>query len=198
MFRSAEAVPRRSLDSAADEILLALYADGHLEAARELMQRFTPRLMRLAAGMLGNTSEAEEVVQETMLRLWQIAPDWEVGRAKVSTWLWRVCTNLCNDLLRRRRGLGLDEIDEIADDTTSAEEKMVDEQRVQALRQALDSLPERQKSAVLLRHFEGLSNPNIAEILGTSVEAVESLIARGIRKLKSKLGDRREELGWEN
>ena len=177
---------------------MVLYVKGDMEAAKELMERLTPKILRLAGGMLGNAAEAEEVVQESMLRLWKVAPDWDLGRAKISTWLWRVCANLCTDVLRRRRGIGLDEIPEPADDSPGAEELLVADQRAQALRRALAKLPERQRAAVLLRHIEGLPNPSIAEILGTSVEAVESLISRGLRALKAELRPQREALGWSN
>jgi RNA polymerase sigma factor (sigma-70 family) len=69
--------------------------------------------------------------------------------------------------------------------------------RAQALRQALGELPERQRKAVVLRHFEGLANPDIAEVLDISVEAVESLIARGKRSLSGLLLGRKKELGLE-
>ena len=198
MFRTAVSPPGRDFADAADEDLLVLYAKGDMGAAKELMERLTPKTLRLAGGMLGNAAEAEEVVQESMLRLWKVAPDWDPGRAKVSTWLWRVCTNLCTDVLRRRRGIGLDEIPEPVDDSPSAEEMLVADQRSKALRRALAKLPARQRAAVILRHIEGLPNPRIAEILETSVEAVESLISRGLRGLKAELRPQREALGWRN
>ena len=73
---------------------------------------------------------------------------------------------------------------------------MIENQRLEVLYSALDALPERQRSAVVLRHIEGMSTPEIAEILETSVEAVESLLTRGLRELRRQLGHRREELGW--
>lgn len=189
-------MPYESFSKTSDEELLALYAARHPNAANELMERFAPRILRLAAGILDDFSEAEEVTQDTMLRLWQIAPDWERGRAKVSTWLWRVAQNKCTDRLRRRRSVCLDEIPEPVDDRPGVDEVLMHKHRVQVLREALAGLPERQRIAVSLRHIEGISNPQIAECLETSVEAVESLVARGLRALKERLANRRESLGW--
>ena len=79
-----------------DEALLALYAGGNRAAARMLTIRLTPRVLSLAVRMLGDRGEAEDVAQEAMLRLWKIAPEWRAGEAQVSTWLYRVASNLCN------------------------------------------------------------------------------------------------------
>ena len=140
-------------------------------------------------------AEAEDVVQEAMLRLWRAAPDWRQGEAQVSTWLYRVVSNLCIDLLRRRRGVGLDEVAEPPDDRPGAEARMQTKARADALQQALATLPDRQRQAVVLRHIEGLGNPEIAEVMEISVEAVESLTARGKRALAAELSARKEELG---
>ena len=192
-----DGMPYNSFSDTSDEALLVQYANGHPDAAKELMERFAPRILRLAVRMLDDLSEAEEVTQDTMLRLWQIAPDWERGRAKVSTWLWRVAHNLCTDRLRRRRSVGLDEIAEPMDEQPSVDETLMCEYRAHALKEALSALPERQRIAVSLRHLEGIPNPQIAEFLGTSVEAVESLIARGLRALKKQLAKKRGNLGWQ-
>ncbi len=148
--------------------------------------------------MLGNAAEAEEVTQETMLRLWIIAPDWQPGRATVSTWVWKVALNLCTDILRRRRGVAFDDIEEPRDETPGALDQLMRRNRARSLQDALARLPERQRLAVILRHLEGASNPQIADVLGTSVEAVESLLSRGIRGLKSDLLPQKEALGWQN
>ena len=186
-----------AMNEASDEALLVLYANGDPGAARALTLRLTPVVYRLARRMLGDAAEAEDVAQEAMLKLWRIAPDWRQGEAKVSTWLYRVARNLVTDRLRRRRGVGLDEIAEPVDDAPGAEARIVAEDRAKALDEALAHLPERQREAVVLRHLEGLANPEIAEILEVSVEAVESLVARGKRALAARLLGRKEELGLE-
>jgi RNA polymerase sigma factor (sigma-70 family) len=184
-----------------DDALLVLYANGDPLAARTLTTRLTPRVLAYAARMLGgDRAEAEDVTQEAMLRLWRIAPDWRQGEAKVSTWLYRVVTNLCTDRLRkrqRRRAVTLDEAPEIEDETAGVEAGMIEHDRMAALNRALESLPERQRQAVVLRHIEGLTNPEIADIMEIGIEAVESLTARGKRSLSAALAGQKQELGYE-
>lgn len=182
----------------AEETLLRLYANGDSEAARELVGRLGPRAYSVALRVLGNQAEAEDVTQEAMLRLWRIAPEWQSGQAKVSTWLYRVVMNLCLDLRRRRQTLDLDEIPEPEDDKPEAMDRLLHVARVDALQDALMRLPVRQRQAVVLRHIEELSNPEIAGIMEIGVEAVESLTARGRRTLAAVLADRKDELGYQD
>ncbi|MDQ2065667.1 RNA polymerase sigma factor [Xinfangfangia sp. CPCC 101601] len=183
-----------------DEALLALYALGDPAAARDLAARLLPRTLGYAARLLnGDRAEAEDVAQEAMLRLWKIAPDWRAGEAKVTTWLYRVVTNLCSD---RRRGAGRravpmgDDLPDALDEAPGSEAQMLQAARVSALDGALADLPDRQREAVILRHIEGLTNPEIALVMGIGVEAVESLTARGKRALTAALGQKREALGY--
>ncbi len=178
-----------------DETLLALYGDGDQASARALMARHAPRILALATRMLKDRTEAEDVTQETMLRLWKIAPDWRTGEAKISTWLYRVASNLCMDRLRKKRGVGLDQVPEAADNAPDVEEKMMMTSRSTALKAAMDRLPDRQKLALSLRHLQELSNPEIASIMDASVEAVESLLSRGRRTLAAELQKHRPALG---
>lgn len=186
---------------ASDDDLLAAYAGGDRLAARMLADRLLPRTLGYATRLLGgDRAEAEDVAQEAMLRLWRMAPGWRTGEAKVSTWIYRVVTNLCID---RRRGAARravpmgEDLPDAADDAPGAEARMIEAARVAALDAALGGLPDRQREAVVLRHIEGLSNPEIAEILGIGVEAVESLTARGKRALAAALSPRRAALGYE-
>jgi RNA polymerase sigma-70 factor, ECF subfamily len=181
-----------------DDALLVLFANGDRHAAKELTQRLAPRAYGVAMRMLGNTAEAEDVTQEAMLRLWRMAPDWQQGSAKVSTWLYRVVSNLCLDIKRKGRGgmAALDEVPEPADPGQGADERMLERARSNALQSALMQLPDRQRQAVVLRHLEELSNPEIAGIMQISSRAVESLSARGKRALATALAGRRTELGY--
>ncbi|MFC5736586.1 RNA polymerase sigma factor [Sinirhodobacter huangdaonensis] len=185
-----------ALDDVSDETLLVLYGNGDRAAARLLTLRMGPLAFRVAQRMLGDRAEAEDLAQEALLRLWKIAPEWRTGEAKVTTWLYRVVTNLATDRLRRRRGIGLDEAPELPDCAASAVEQMIDGDRAAALEAALAQLPARQRQAVVLRHLEGLSNPEISAAMEIGVEAVESLTARGKRALAAILAGRREELGY--
>lgn len=182
-----------------DAALLARYARGDAAAARALTVRLVPRAHGQAVRMLGDAAEAEDVVQEAMLRLWRIAPEWRDGEAQVSTWLYRVVSNLCTDRLRKRprAGVALDDVAEPADPAPGVEARLQDDARHAALRNAMADLPERQRLALSLRHFEGASNPEIADALGVSVEAVESLTARAKRALAEALKGRVAALGYE-
>lgn len=177
---------------------MVLFANGDPDAARLLSERLLPRAFRHAARVLGNVAEAEDIAQEAMLRLWRAAADWQAdGPAKPSTWLHKVVANLAIDRLRRTgREAELGD-DDYADDAPGAEARLQNAARMDALDAALARLPERQRQAVVLRHIEGLSNPEIAEALDIGVEAVESLTARGKRALKSALEDQKEALGYD-
>ncbi len=186
-----------ALSDVSDEALLVLYANGDPWAARALTLRLTPRLLGFAAMMLADRTEAEDVTQEAMLRLWRMAPDWQQGGARVSTWLYRVASNLCLDRLRKSRPRGLEEVAEPEDAAPGVVARMIEADRMLALDGALAALPDRQRQAVVLRHIEGLANPEIAAVMDIGVEAVESLVARGKRGLAALLSGRRAELGYE-
>jgi len=180
-----------------DEALLLAFGNGDRAAATVLTTRLTPRVLGYATRMLGgDRAEAEDVAQEAMLRLWKVAPEWRPGEAKVTTWLYRVVTNLCTDRLRKKRSVDIDAIEEPADDKPAVTARLMAKDRAQALIEAMRDLPERQRQAVTLRHIEGLTNPQIGEVLQISTEAVESLTARGKRALAKALAHRREELGY--
>lgn len=184
-------------DAQSDEVLLGLYARGDRQAARLLVQRLAPRTMRLARRLLQDEAEAEDVTQEALLRLWKVAPDWVPGGAQPSTWLHRVTVNLATDRLRRRRGVALDAVEDPDDPAPAVVDGMIETDRRRALDEALALLPDRQRAAVVLRHLEGMTNPEIAASMGIGVEAVESLTARGKRRLTELLSGRRDELGYD-
>ncbi|MCF8487227.1 MAG: RNA polymerase sigma factor [Rhodobacteraceae bacterium] len=194
-------MPRDDLAILSDEALLVLYANGDPVAARLLTQRLAPRVFAYAMRVLGDRAEAEDITQEGLLRLWRIAPDWRQGEAQVTTWLYRVATNLATDRLRarkRRQADTLDDVPEPGDDRPDVVTGMIEADRMAALQAALASLPDRQRQAVVLRHIEGMTNPEIAQILEIGVEAVESLTARGKRALSALLSGKKEELGYDD
>ncbi len=194
-------MPRDSLATVSDETLLVLYANGDPEAARLLTGRLVPRVLGYATRLLADRAEAEDVTQEAMLRLWRVAADWRTGEAQVSTWLYRVVTNLVTDQRRarmRRPSVTLDDAPEVADAGKGAVATLIEADRLVALDMALARLPDRQRQAVVLRHIEGLTNPEIAQVMEIGVEAVESLTARGKRALTALLAGRRRDLGYED
>ena len=181
-----------------DAELLARFSKGDRAAALALTSRLAPVVFAQAFRMLGDRAEAEDVTQESLLRLWKAAPGWDATRAKITTWLYRVTSNLCIDCLRKSNRNSGDEVPEVADETPGIDLKLQATARAQALQHALQTLPDRQRQAMILRHIEDLSNPEISDIMEISVEAVESLVSRGKRALASTLAPQRKALGLED
>ena len=155
-----------------------------------------PKIYAHAYYRLGNTSDAEDVTQEAFLKLWKVAPNWKQDKAQVSTWLYRVVSNLCKDRYRRTTLEGTASTEKPTDEATSPTYGLEEQYRQKALYAAMSALPEGQRLAVQLRHIDELTNPQIAEIMGVSVEAIESLVARGKRKLTKILQSHKSELGY--
>ena len=191
-------MPFGQLSGMSDNALLVAYANGTPQAAQILTERLMPKIFAQAFHRLRNKADAEDIAQEALLRLWRIAPDWQQGNTKVSTWLYQVVSNLCIDRIRRKQPENLDAIPEPADARPNATDVIQDQSRASALYHALAKLPDRQREAVAMRHLDGLSNPEIADNLQLSTEAVESLVARGKRKLSEILQSQKSELGYQN
>ena len=179
-----------------DHALLAAFAKGDRGAAQQLTEQLMPKIHAHAYYRLGNIADAEDVTQEAFLKLWKIAPSWKQDKAQVSTWLYRVVSNLCKDRYRRATLEGMLSEGEPTNEPQSPSSKIEDELRQKALYTAMSILPESQRLAVQLRHIDELTNPQIAEIMELSVEAVESLTARGKRKLTKILQSHKSELGY--
>ena len=180
-----------------DAEMLARFAEGDQQAARILTERLLPGALRQAWRILGDEAEAEDVAQEAMLRLWKQASDWRAGEARVSTWLYRVTRNLCIDRIRKRRPqVPVEDAPEPVDPDPSVLDRMAQSEQSKAIAAAIGELPERQRQALVLRHFEGMSNPAIGEALECSVEAVESLLARARRQLAKKMSEQKEAFGY--
>ena len=168
-----------------DTELVARAGRGDRAAAATLVARHSARLHGLARRMLGSEADAEDVVQEAFLKLWTHAARWRPGAAKIETWLYRVTLNACYDRLRRKRAVPLDEALELPDAAPGPDHGLDAPALAAAVAAALDELPERQRAAILLCHYDERGNVEAAEILGLSVEATESLLARG-RRIRSK------------
>lgn len=191
-------MPFDQLSGMSNDALLVAYANGTEEAAQILTDRLMPKIFSQAFHRIQNKADAEDITQEALLRLWRIAPNWQKDNAKVSTWVYRVVSNLCIDYLRRKQEEQLDLIEEPSDNCPNMTDVMQDQLRANALYKALAKLPVRQREAVSMRHLEGMSNPEIADNLELSIEAVESLIARGKRALSDSLQYQKLELGYQN
>jgi RNA polymerase sigma-70 factor (ECF subfamily) len=167
-----------------DEDLLARIACNDAAAVREMVGRKLPRLLAVATRILGDRVEAEDVAQETFIRLWRQAPRWEAGRARFDTWLYGVALNLCRDRLRRRKEIYTAEPPEMADPSPLPDNGLHAGDTARTVETALSLLPERQREAVVLQYYEELSNIEAAAVMGVTVEALESLLARGRRNLR--------------
>jgi RNA polymerase sigma factor (sigma-70 family) len=175
-----------------DAELVARAGKGDRAAAQALMARHLPVMLSLARRMLSGQAEAEDCVQEAFLKLWTHAARWRPGKAKFETWLYRVTLNQCYDRLRRKPAVGLEAAENVADPAPAADKVLENAGLAAEVARALAALPERQRAALLLCHYQERGNGEAAEILGVSVEALESLLARGRRTLRMKLSHLRE------
>ncbi len=159
---------------------------GDREAFRQLLERHLGRIVAFAARVLSDRASAEDVAQETFLRLWTHASNWQ-PTARLSTWLHRVALNLCLDSLGRAGSVALDDIAEPTDPGPSAVESMQARDIGRHVNTVLAQLPPQQRVAMTLCHYQGLRNAEAAGVMGVSVEALESLLARGRRTLRARL-----------
>jgi len=172
-----------------DEELVRRVGQGDSAAIQAMVARKLPRMLMLAQRMLGDATEAEDVAQEAMLRAWRQAPRWTPGQAKFDTWLHRVGLNLCYDRLRRRREIATDAPPERPDDGPAPDRGLLAMETGVRVEAALAGLPERQREAIVLCHYQDLGNIEAAGLMNVSVEALESLLSRGRRALRQALAD---------
>lgn len=169
--------------------MLARLAAGDAGAFRAVVERHLPMVVGVARRVLRDDAEAEDVAQEAMLRLWRNATSLELGPGGFRPWLRRVATNLCIDRVRASRHLAV--VDEVPEQPEPAVQldNLEGQDLARRVDGALKELPERQRLALTLFHFEGLSQSEVAARLAISDEAVESLLARARRTLKAALKD---------
>ena len=172
-----------------DENLVRRVGEGDPAAIQAMVARKLPRMLSLARRMLGDAAEAEDVAQEAMLRAWRQAPRWTPGQARFDTWLHRVGLNLCYDRLRRRREIATDVLPDGVDDGPAPDRGLLAAETGARVEAALARLPERQREAIVLCHYQELGNIEAAALMEISVEALESLLSRGRRALRTALAD---------
>ena len=175
-----------------DAELIKAAAGKDKDAFRILMQKYQGRIYRVAYRYTGDSEAAKELTQDIFFKVYRAAPSYSPD-ARFFTWLYRIAANHCINYVRKRSRDPLHMKDRYGDGATSAEsagnqqDELESRERASRVRAALDRLPERQKAALVLLRFEGLSYREIAGVLGCSVPAVESLVHRGMQALKKKL-----------
>jgi RNA polymerase sigma factor (sigma-70 family) len=181
----AERAPLNEHDPDAE--LVARVGERDPAAVRTLVARKLPRLLALATRLLGDRMEAEDVAQEAFVRVWKQAPRWRAGEARFDTWLHRVALNLCYDRLRGHREELVDTVPEAPDPDPTPDAQLESRARDARVRAALAALPARQREALVLNYYQELSNLEAAALMGISVDALESLLARARRGLRAQL-----------
>ena len=179
--KTAEAPP-------CDEDLIARIAAGDQRAFRALADRYAGLLFSIARRMGFRADGAEDIVQETWLRVWRHAGRWSPkGGASVKTWLCRIAGNLCIDALRKKRHEAGAEIPDVADGAPGAQAGLESRQTALIVAGALQSLPGRQRAALVMFHYEEFSVAEIAAALDTTVKGVEGLLSRARKELRVTL-----------
>lgn len=173
--------------NADDSALMRRVASGDAAAFRALAERHTPMVHALAWRLLGEAAEAEDVVQEAFVKLWVNAKGWTPTGGGLGGWLRRVATNACLDRLRRRRFVSHEAVPERVDDAAPADAVVDAKRRRAAVAAAILALPDRQRAAIVLTYYEGVSNAEAASILGIGVKALESLLVRARQTLTASL-----------
>ena len=169
-------------DGASDEALMAEIAAGRQDAMRLLMDRHMPRAIRLAQRLGGVDLDTDEIAQEAFLRVWRHAARYDARRALFTTWLYQIVLNLALDARRRQRYRNhqpIEAAEAVASSASNAEDDLLHAERQMLAQRALDSLPERQRAAIVLFYVEGLSGREGAATLEVSEKSFKSLLSRG-------------------
>lgn len=167
--------------SADDQTLMKLVARGDETAFGDLVGRYQNRLFTVAHRLLGNRADAEDAVQRAFLNCYLKSGSYD-ARWQVSTWLYRVLTNVCVDELRRRKGAGFAVGAPEAGPIVEKPGQHLD------LRRALEKVPTEARLLLALRYVDGLSYGELARIRGISINTVKSQLARGKAILRKALG----------
>ena len=174
-------------DISNDTELMTRLAKGDMSALGDIARKHQDKVLSLSYRVLGDWHRAEDVAQETFLRVYRAANHYK-PKARFTTWLYRIVINLCFDEQRKRAKAAapLEDADPAVlakSDCNAAQRKEV----VESVKTAVNELPERQRIAVILHRYDGLSHAEIAEVTGWTTSAVESLLVRAYANLREKL-----------
>ncbi len=175
-----------------DEILISKTVERSEVAFEELVKRYDYKIINLIYKYVNNTADAEELAQEVFLKVWKYAKDYK-GKSKFSTWLYRIAVNVCLNFKKKKILVTIEFNEKIYDNETGQSESYARNNQIEQnksdelIRTAIDSLPPKQKIALVLSRFENKSYNEIAEIMDISISSVESLLFRGKQNLKQKL-----------
>lgn len=168
------------------DVLVGLRS-GDERALRELMARHLNRVHALAARLLGDPALAEDVAQTVFLKTWTMVPTWQPGKAKLLTWMMRVTTNHCFDILKKKSPVFTDTVPDISDSRDLADTGLIHAEQSHRVKAAIEALPDRQRAALVLSYYEEVSQREGAIILGVTEGAYESLLVRARKNLKQRL-----------
>lgn len=183
------------MQNLSDDALLDLIGQGDRRAGSELVNRHLAYVLHICRRKLGNEAEAEEAAQDVFTSVWKNAANWQSGNAKVSTWLYRIASNRCIDILRRRRPTqDIDTIAEPVDPAANSEAEQMIADRNRLIRTALQALSGDQQRAVDLVYFKELKQAEAAEMMGLTLAALESVLRRARARLHQNLAGQRDNL----
>ena len=183
--------PGANPDQEADLESMEQVRRGEAAGAARLFQRYAAPLLRFTGRILGDPSEAEEVTQDVFLKLMVRADQYD-GRAPVASWLFAIATNACRDRLRRsvrRPSVALEAVPEVREPGPSADERLAQRQRREAVRRALSELSLEQREALVLARYHGMPYAEIARALDISEGAVKTRIFRAMETLKDHFSE---------
>lgn len=169
-----------------DEELMLAVGRGDLSAFNEIIHRHQSTAWRVAYRFLGDSVEAEDIAQEAFLKILTAAPRYR-PTASFSTYLYRIVSRLCIDNARKKHPLCIDTLPEPVDSSPDPAATLDLKDRDALIRKTLDALPSRQRMAVILKYYEELSYTDIARAMDTTSKAVERLLGRARRTLRSSL-----------
>ena len=177
---------RGHVKEATDEQLMQAVSAGDLHALNDLVVRYQGLAWKTAYRFLGDAMEAEDVAQEAFLKILEAAPRYR-PTATFRTYLYRILTRLCIDRARKKHPTSIADIPDTPDPSSGPAESLIEKEQRAQIRTALDTLPPNQRAAMILKHYEGLTYAEIAQILDLTPKAVERLISRARASLQAGL-----------